>query len=69
MKTQDTIARRSYTVTYQKAVDELIKMYGERYIDYRNKFELAGKFEFEPSFPLYLMLEQSQTICHLIMIT
>lgn len=59
METQATLARRLNAVSYQKAVDDLTKVYGERYTDYRKKFELSGRFEFEPSFPLYLMLEQS----------
>lgn len=39
--------------------NEQIKRHGDRYKLYRDRFDAAGRFEFEPEFPLYLMLEQT----------
>lgn len=36
-----------------------IETYGDRYIEYRDKFAKAGSFEYEPDFPLYIMPEQT----------
>ncbi len=41
------------------AEEELRVQYGERYTEYRRQFQLAGEMEYEPDFPLYIMLEQT----------
>lgn len=43
----------------EQAEQVLAQMYGSRYTDYRRQYEAAANFEYEPSFPLYLMLEQT----------
>jgi len=49
--------------TLRISIDEgeqfLADKYGERYIRYRQQFKAAGSYEFEPGFPLYLMVEQT----------
>lgn len=36
-----------------------VSRYGSRYLEYRRQYEAAARFEHEPTFPLYLMLEQT----------
>ncbi len=43
----------------EKAENELVQMYGGRYIEYRRQWNLAGNFDYEPPFPLYIMMEQT----------
>jgi radical SAM protein with 4Fe4S-binding SPASM domain len=43
----------------QRAEDELVAIYGERYRQYRRDFQRAGEMEYEPYFPLYIMPEQT----------
>lgn len=43
----------------EQAEAELTRLYGERYIRYREEFAKAGQMSFEPGFPIYIMLEQS----------
>ena len=43
---------------------EQLKRYGARYTQYRSQYDAAGRFEYEPPFPLYLMLEQTY-LCNL----
>lgn len=42
-----------------RAEAELAGRYGRRYVEYRRHWEAAGRLEYEPAFPLYLMLEQT----------
>jgi radical SAM protein with 4Fe4S-binding SPASM domain len=42
-----------------RAREELAQRYGERYREYRRQYEAAGRLEFTPGFPIYLMLEQT----------
>lgn len=37
----------------------LSEKYGDRFIKYRQQFQAAGNYEYEPEFPLYLMVEQT----------
>ena len=55
---------KNYDYNLQKAEDELTRIYGKRYTTYRNNYQAACRFEFEPEFPLYLMLEQTYS-CNL----
>ena len=43
----------------QKFHQEQIELYGDRYIQYRQQYEAAGKFEYVPDFPLHIVLEQT----------
>lgn len=43
----------------RKAEEELARLYGKRYLDYRKQFQMANALSYEPKFPLYLMLEQT----------
>jgi radical SAM protein with 4Fe4S-binding SPASM domain len=43
----------------RRCEDELTRLYGKRYIDYRRNYQAAGSFTNEYNFPLYIMLEQS----------
>ena len=42
-----------------KAEEELTRLYGKRYLEYRKQFQLSNALGYEPRFPLYLMLEQT----------
>jgi len=66
MTTQDLLLAHidSWSDRQKRAEQEQIDRYGSRYTEYRRNFELAGKFEYEPTFPLYLMLEQTY-LCNL----
>ena len=55
---------KNYDYNLQKAEDELTRIYGKRYTTYRNNYQAACRFEFEPEFPLYLMIEQTYS-CNL----
>ena len=48
----------------EQAEAEQARRHGERYREYRRQYRAAGRFEFEPAFPLYLMLEQTY-LCNL----
>lgn len=43
----------------EQAEQGLAQVYGSRYTEYRQRYEAACRFEYEPPFPLYLMLEQT----------
>lgn len=66
MGTQDLFLRRmhSWPARQKEAEREQTARYGPRYALYRQQYELAGRFEYEPPFPLYLMLEQTYS-CNL----
>ena len=66
MTTQDVLLEHfdSWPELQQMVANEQVARYGSRYTEYRRHFEQAGRFEYEPTFPLYLMLEQSY-ICNL----
>lgn len=38
---------------------EMASRYGERYTKYRKQYAQTGMFQFEPEFPLYILLEQT----------
>jgi len=44
--------------------DKLASIIGEKFVEYRKKFEAASNFELETEFPLYLQIELHQ-ICNL----
>jgi len=58
IETQDRLLKR-YDMTLSVIEAEMTKLYGERYTEYRRRYALAGEFQYEPEFPLYLMLEQT----------
>lgn len=66
MVTQDLLLEHidSWPARQKKAEQEQTERYGPRYAQYRQQYELAGRFEYEPAFPLYLMLEQTY-LCNL----
>jgi radical SAM protein with 4Fe4S-binding SPASM domain len=55
---------KKYDNNLQKIEDELSRVYGERYTTYRKNYQAASELEFEPEFPLYVMLEQTYS-CNL----
>ena len=57
MKSKDLLDRQYSKLEAAEA--ELERRHGERYRRYRREYEAAGRFDFEPEFPLYLMLEQT----------
>ena len=58
-KTSDILIKKIKSETLKKAEQELIEIYGQRYLDYRRLWKLSGELKYEPEFPLYIMLEQS----------
>ena len=66
MTTQDWLLRTNLRgqAKREQAEAEQVRRYGERYLEYRRQYRAAGCFEFEPAFPLYLMLEQTY-LCNL----
>lgn len=52
-----TLKRINFNMEAAEA--EQVRTYGQRYIDYRQRFKDAAEFSYEPTFPLYLMLEQT----------
>lgn len=63
MITQDRLAQR-YNTSLEAVDIEMTRRYGNRYLEYRKKYAQAGEFQYEPDFPLYLMLEQTYS-CNL----
>jgi len=55
----DNLVKRYNFAGMGKAEKALFEMYGDRYLEYRNNWRLAGEFKYEPEFPLYIMLEQT----------
>lgn len=43
----------------KRAEEELIRIYGERYVHYRREIRLASEMKYEPDFPIYIMMEQT----------
>lgn len=66
MTSQDTLLRPNKHGALRKARGEqrLADVYGDRYTEYRRQYRAAGSFEYEPAFPLHLMLEQTY-LCNL----
>jgi len=59
IETSETLIKHIRSETMGKAEQELTVIYGERYLKYRQQWQLAGKLDYEPEFPLYIMLEQT----------
>lgn len=61
MTSQDKLLNpnRLGKIRRERAEQELAQDYGARYTEYRRQYQAAGRFEYEPAFPLYLMLEQT----------
>jgi radical SAM protein with 4Fe4S-binding SPASM domain len=55
----DQIVKKIKSDRLPKCEEELTRIYGQRYLDYRNNYQAAGTFSFESPFPMYIMLEQS----------
>jgi radical SAM protein with 4Fe4S-binding SPASM domain len=45
--------------SFEDLIDFQTKKYGNKYLEYKQKWDLALNFEYEPDFPLYIMLEQT----------
>ncbi len=58
MITQDKLLEKHNT-SLADVDAEMIRRYGQRYVEYRKQYIAAGEFRYEPEFPLYLMLEQT----------
>jgi radical SAM protein with 4Fe4S-binding SPASM domain len=58
MTTQDELPER-YDTSLSLIDGEMTRRYGDRYVEYRRQYAQTGKFQYEPEFPLYLMLEQT----------
>ncbi len=56
--TQDNLSTRHENGLGKIEMD-MASRYGERYLTYRKHYLEAGRFEYCPPFPLYLMLEQT----------
>lgn len=63
MKLSDSIVKR-YDSNLLRVEQELENRYGDRYTTYRKNYTAACEFQYEPSFPLYIMLEQTYS-CNL----
>lgn len=50
---------KRYNINLDRVDIEMQKCYGQRYLEYRRNYALAGRFQYEPEFPLYLMLEHT----------
>lgn len=59
LATSNTLIRRFNTARLEKAEQELVEKYGERYKEYRRQWCLAEEFKYESLFPLYIMMEQT----------
>jgi radical SAM protein with 4Fe4S-binding SPASM domain len=59
MATQDDVLKSNKHILKDHFIEEQISRFGSRYKEYRQQYEAAGRFELEPSFPLYIMLEQT----------
>ena len=66
MTTPDALLRPSQASNslMEQAEQEQLAQYGERYAEYRRQYRAAGSLEYEPPFPLYLMMEQTY-LCNL----
>lgn len=66
MTTQNKLLKPNEAGKVRKgqAEQELARLHGSRYTEYRRLYQAAGWFEYEPPFPLYVMLEQSY-LCNL----
>lgn len=66
MTSQDTLLKSDAAgkVRKEQVEAEQVRRYGDRYTEYRRLYKAAGRFEHEPAFPLYLMLEQTY-LCNL----
>lgn len=66
MTTQDWALRMNLRGKERRelAEAEQARRYGGRYREYRRLYRAAGQLEYEPPFPLYLMLEQTY-LCNL----
>ncbi len=66
MTTQDWALRTNLKgqACREQAEAEQARRHGARYLEYRRRYRAAGRFEWEPPFPLYLMLEQTY-LCNL----
>lgn len=66
MTTQDWVLRTNLKgqARREQAEAEQALRHGERYLEYRRQYRAAGRLEWEPAFPLYLMLEQTY-LCNL----
>ncbi len=58
-ETIDSLVGRVESPAVKIAEDEMIRLYGDRYIKYRKDWGDASEFLYEPDFPIYIMLEQS----------
>lgn len=58
MATQDEFLEH-YNTNLAVIDKEMTERYGMRYTEYRRYYAQAGRFEYEPEFPLYLMFEQT----------
>ena len=54
----------SWYTSEEDVNDKLASMLGERFVEYRKKWDLVNKFELQTEFPLYLEVELNQ-ICNL----
>lgn len=61
MPSQDDVLKsdEQRKVSRDRVEQAQVQQYGSRYSDYRRQYEAAARFEYEPTFPLYLMLEQT----------
>lgn len=55
----DAIVKKIKNDNLKKCEEELGRIYGQRYLEYRNNYQAAGSFSYESLFPMYIMLEQS----------
>lgn len=55
----DTFIKHLNTEGLERAEAELTRLHGERYTLYREQWKLAGELTYEPTFPLYIMMEQT----------